>query len=300
MPDKGAFQRIGLVAKAKRADACRVASELSAWLRARGCRVYLDADTARAIRARGYAKETVARRADLVVVLGGDGTLLSVARLVHKRGIPIAGVNLGSLGFLTEIPLPELYSTLEQVLAGRYTLEERIMLDTCVIRKGKRICRQAVLNDVVINKAAMARIIDMETYMNRKYVATFKADGLILSTPTGSTAYCLAAGGPIVYPTVDALVLIPICPHTLTNRPIVVPDGFSVEIVLRSKNEDVYLTLDGQTGLSLETGDVVKVTKSPYRTRLVASPTRNYFGILRTKLMWGERYPQHEGKGGSR
>jgi NAD+ kinase len=228
-------------------------------------------------------------RVDLLVVLGGDGTLLSMARLVGVRGIPILGVNLGALGFLTEIPLEELYITLEEALTGHYQFSERIMLTAHIHRQGERIAEYSVLNDVVINKGALARIIEIETYIDREYVTTYRADGLIISTPTGSTAYSMAAGGPIIFPSLQALVLTPICPHTLTNRPLVVPNGVSIEVILASEKEDVYLTLDGQVGFALRYRDVVEVKSAERSIKLIKSSHRSYYEVLRTKLKWGER-----------
>ncbi len=228
-------------------------------------------------------------RADLVVVLGGDGTLISVARMIGERELPIFGVNLGSLGFLTEITLDELYPALESCLKGDYNISERTMLSVTVERDGDLISENRVLNDVVINKGALARIIDLETTVNDDYLTTFRGDGLIISTPTGSTGYSLSASGPILYPELDCFVLSPICPHTLTNRPIVVGSEAIITVALKCINEDVCLTLDGQVGIKLECGDVVRIARSKLRTRLIISSSRDYFEILRTKLKWGER-----------
>jgi NAD+ kinase len=237
----------------------------------------------------GLPRSEVAATADLVIVLGGDGTLLSVARLIGSREVPILGVNLGGLGFLTEITLDELFPTLEAVLRDQYSLSRRLTLTVRVLRGGELVAGFEALNDAVINKTALSRIVDLETHVNGEYVATFRADGLILSTPTGSTAYCLAAGGPIIYPTLPALVIIPICPHTLTNRPLVVPDSAVVEIIQGSEGEDVHLTVDGQVGVDLRYRDVVAVQRSTRSIALVKSPKLNYFDLLRTKLKWGER-----------
>ena len=197
----------------------------------------------------------------MIIVLGGDGTLLSVARQVWNRNIPILGVNLGGLGFLTEITLDELYPVLEKVLQDDFTINEREVLNAGVIRSGKRIAEFIVLNDAVINKGALARIIDLETTINDEYLSTFRSDGLIISTPTGSTAYNLSAGGPIVYPSLHTIIITPICPHTLTIRPIIIPDDVKIRALLKSSNEEVTLTLDGQQGFSLEFEDVVEVRR---------------------------------------
>ena len=285
---RGDFLAIGIIAKKKHPQAASVAAEITAWLEARRRRVLLDADIAAALGRAGLPRERIAARSDMVIVLGGDGTLLSVARLVNPYGTPIMGVNLGSLGFLTETPADDLFPTLEEVFAGKCPIEERILLSVRLARNRKVIAVHDVLNDVVINKAALARIIEMETVVNGKTVTTFKGDGLIVSTPTGSTAYSLAAGGPIVYPTIEAFILTPICPHTLTNRPLVIPDRARVEIGIRAGDDDVYLTLDGQIGLRLKSGDRIVLERSKHRTCLLSSPRRNYFDILRSKLHWGD------------
>jgi NAD+ kinase len=215
--------------------------------------------------------------------------MLSVARLVGERGIPILGINIGGLGFLTAVQKEEIFEVLEKVISGQCPVEGRMMLTACVLRHSECIAEYLVVNDVVVNKGALARIIDLETYIDNDYVATFKADGLIVSTPTGSTAYALSAGGPIVFPTLNCIILAPICPHTLTNRPIVLPDGVSVDIVLKSLTEDVFLTVDGQVGFSLRKNDIVQVRKSAFKAQFFIPCERDYFNILRTKLKWGER-----------
>jgi len=225
---------------------------------------------------------------ELVVVMGGDGTLLSVARHYGRLNVPILGVNVGGLGFLTEVSLDELYPAMEQVLAGRYEVENRLALSATLFRKGKPYWQENVLNDVVINKGALARIIELTTWIDNEYLTTYRADGLIVSTPTGSTAYTLSAGGPIVYPTLTHIILIPICPHTLSNRPLILPDTCTVAVTLNEKVFDVYLTLDGQVGQALQAGDRVEIRAAPYRIKLVRSPQRSYFEILRAKLGWGE------------
>jgi NAD+ kinase len=226
---------------------------------------------------------------DLIVVLGGDGTLLSVARTAQAEEIPLLGVNLGSLGFLTETALDRLDPVLDAVCAGRCTVEERIMLEVAVRHAGGTRGPFVVLNDAVINKAALARMIEMEASVDGAYLTTYRADGLIVATPTGSTAYSLAAGGPIVYPDMEAVVITPICPHTLTNRSLVVPGRVTVEVAIHSGEQDIHLTLDGQTGIALAPADRVLIRKSAARTRLVHCPDREWFGVLRQKLKWGER-----------
>ena len=225
---------------------------------------------------------------DWVVVLGGDGTLLGAARKVGRYGVPILGVNIGGLGFLTEIPLKRLYPAIEMMLKDQLEVESRLMLETKVQRKGEEIFLFLVLNDVVINKGALSRIIDLDVYINDQFLTTFRADGLIISTPTGSTAYNLSAGGPILYPTMANFILTPICPFTLTNRPIILPDSDNIHIMMgKESDEKVKLTFDGQVGFDFFYGDKVMIHKSKERIRLVKSPYQTYFEILRTKLMWG-------------
>jgi len=226
---------------------------------------------------------------DLIVVLGGDGTLISVARTAHTEGIPLLGVNLGSLGFLTETALDRLDPVIAAVSAGKCSIEERMMLEVEVLHGERAHGPFVVLNDAVINKAALARMIEMEAAVDGAYLTTYRADGLIVATPTGSTAYSLAAGGPIVYPDLEALIVTPICPHTLTNRSLVVPGRVTVEVAIHSGGQDIHLTLDGQIGIGLEPSDLVRIRKASARTRLVHCPDREWFGVLRQKLKWGER-----------
>jgi len=284
-------QRIGVVCKPKKPEAGLVLQELVAWLRRRGRDVLPDQEAAALCPEAGpsLSRAEVVARADLVIVLGGDGTLLSVARLMGSREVPILGVNLGALGFLTEVTLDEVFPTLEVVLRKEFAVSRRLMLNAQVLRSEEVIAGYQALNDAVITKTALSRIVDLETHVNGEYVTTFRADGLIVSTPTGSTAYCLAAGGPIIYPSLPALVIIPICPHTLTNRPLVVPESAVVEILQQSAGEDVHLTLDGQVGVTLQHQDIVRIRRSDHTISLIKSPKLNYFELLRTKLKWGER-----------
>jgi NAD+ kinase len=284
-------QRIGVVTKPSKPEAEPVLRNLIAWLRERGREVVLDREAAAIVPGAGpgLPRDEVVAWADLVVVLGGDGTILSVARLIGSREVPILGVNLGGLGFLTEITLDELFPTLEAVLRNEFDVSRRLTLTARVLRGGEPIASYEALNDAVITKTALSRIVDLETHVNGEYVATFRADGLIVSTPTGSTAYCLAAGGPIIYPSLPAVVIIPICPHTLTNRPLVLPDSAVVEIIQGSAGEDVHLTVDGQVGVGLRHRDVVALKRSGRTIALIKSPKLNYFELLRTKLKWGER-----------
>lgn len=258
------------------------------WLKARGLEVFLEDKAAQLMNmGGGHDRALMPAMVDMMIVLGGDGTLLSVVRLLEGRDMPILGVNLGGLGFLTEVTLPELYPTLEDILSGVFIIDERAAIGSEVVRQGEVFRQPPALNDVVINKTALARIISLETYIDSQYVTTYRADGLILSTPTGSTAYSLAAGGPILWPEMPALVLCPICPHTLTNRPLVIPDSAVVEVILQSENEDVLLTIDGQVGFPLAFLDRIKVSKSGGMVKLIRSTGKNYYQVLKTKLKWG-------------
>jgi Predicted sugar kinase len=225
---------------------------------------------------------------DLLLVLGGDGTLLSMARLVGDLNVPILGVNLGGLGFLTALTIDELFPALEALLRGDLLVEERMMLAARVTRQGERLSEYVALNDVVITKSAMSRIINLDVSVQGQFATAYRADGLIVSTPTGSTAYSLSAGGPIVFPTMDAIVLTPICSHTLTNRPIVLPGGQPIDVTLQS-DQDVMLTMDGQVGFHLKRGDRIEIRRAAARIRLLRFPQKHFFSVLRTKLKWGER-----------
>ncbi|HEY6046453.1 MAG TPA: NAD(+)/NADH kinase, partial [Pyrinomonadaceae bacterium] len=233
------------------------------------------------------ADEDLAGSADLILVLGGDGTMIATARTIGDVEVPVIGVNYGGLGYLAEFRIEEMFSALELILAGNYALESRLMLEVELRRGDELITHNRVLNDVVVNKSALARIIEIETYLNDQFVNSFRADGLIVSTPTGSTAYNLSAGGPIVYPSMNAVVITPICPFTLSNRPIVVPDDSVIDVRLMTKNEDVALTLDGQVGFPLQVGDRLTIHKSETTFNLVRPTNRNYFDVLRDKLKWG-------------
>lgn len=283
------MKKIGFICKFGRNEPVELVKVLLPWLQERKCQVFLEPEVASALGMKGYDKDSIPGLIDIMVVLGGDGTMLSAARLIAGRNIPIMGVNLGGLGFITEINIDEIFSALEQVLQGKCSVEERIMLDASVLRKSEKVCRFTALNDIVINKGALARIIEMETFVHDIYVTTYKADGLVISTPTGSTAYSLAAGGPILYPTLESIVLTPICPHMLTNRPVVLPDDRVIRVVLKTESENVYLTVDGQIGLPLLQGDIIEVRKSAHTTKLLSPFIHDHFELLRTKLKWGER-----------
>jgi NAD+ kinase len=285
------FGTVGIVSKPHSPQARTVLRKLLALLRSNGLKFFCDPATARLLSEPNRARTlpVLARSVDLILVLGGDGTFLGVARNMPARPVPVLGVNLGSLGFLTETTLQEMGGVLEEVLSGRFEVEERMMLQATVHRGGKILARQTLLNDVVISKSALARILEMHVEIDRKFVATYHADGLIVSTPTGSTAYSLSAGGPIVLPSLRAFCITPICPHALTNRPLVVPDSVRIQVTLRSSAEDVYCTMDGQVGLPLRAGDRVRVRRNPASLPLVISRHRNYFDVLRSKLNWGTR-----------
>ena len=289
------MKAIGIVARPDLADASALLRELAQWLRARDIDVWLEEKTAALADGAlppGCHRATgpeVGAASDALVVLGGDGTLLRASRLL-KKPAPVLGVNFGALGFLTEITLPELYETLDGLLNGTYRAEERRLLRAVVTRGSEERAAAEVLNDVVVTKASLARIIELDVSVDGVFVSAFRADGLIVSSPTGSTAYNLAAGGPIVHPALGAMVLTPISPHMLTNRPLVIGDEGMVEVRLRRVREgDVHVSFDGQGGLPLLGTDVVRVTRSDRTLRLVKAPGRDYFEVLRTKLKWGER-----------
>jgi NAD+ kinase len=288
--------RIGIIGKTNTDKAFEIAKDLSEWFNAKGVEVIFEQEIGKKIRRRkSVPAAEIPELVDIILVFGGDGTFLGVARLACEHGTPILGINLGGLGFLTEITVDEIYPMMERILSGDYEIEDRQMLRTTV-RRGKTGAKHyEVLNDVVINKEAVARIIDLEIYIEGSHVTTYKADGIILSTPTGSTAYSLSAGGPIVHPALPVTIITPICPHTLTNRPLVVSNEMKVEIKITTQEPDTYLTLDGQIGIRLKTGDVIEVRKSDTVVKLIKSPFRDYFTILKTKLMWGERYGKING-----
>lgn len=283
--------RVGIVAKPDAPEAPALIRRLLAFLRDRNVPALLEKDTAVLVSAHDVPAVTRAElpaKADLLVVLGGDGTMLSMARTVGDLGIPLLGVNLGGLGFLTATTTDETLPAVDAFLAGGMTVEDRMMLAARVMRSGQPVFEQVALNDVVITKSAMSRIINLTVAVEGQTATAYRADGLIISTPTGSTAYCLSAGGPILFPTMDAIVLVPIASHTLTNRPIVLPGTHRLSVTLQTAQE-VMLTLDGQVGFELRDHDVVEVSQSPARVHLVRFPERHFFSVLRTKLKWGER-----------
>ena len=282
-------KKVGIIAKSNRQKALDHVKLLILYLKDRGCEVVIDAKTGEMLDMKGFVPIEIVSLVDLIVVLGGDGTLLSVARAVGERGIPILGINLGSLGFLTEIPCCDVFPSLDKALNNELVVEERMMLTATVIRESNRVGTFHVLNEVVVHKGSIARIIDVETYINSMYVTTFRADGLIISTPTGSTGYSLSAGGPILYPTLHCINVTPVSPHTLTNRPLVVPDNSVFEVVIKTPDEEILLSLDGQYGFHLKYNDVVEIKKSDFTTRLLIPHDRDYFYMLREKLKWGGR-----------
>ena len=288
--------RVGIVAKANLRAATTHLVDIAEWLRARGVQAVFETETAQLMPSSAdravSGKAAVASGVDIVLVLGGDGTLLSMADCIGEAGsdVPILGVNFGSLGFLTESTLPELYPSLEAALEGRAHIENRMMLRSTTIRDGRTLARLIALNDAVITKTARSRMIDLSVLVGDEFVTRVKADGLIIATPTGSTAYNLAAGGPIVQPTVDALILTPIAPHTLTNRPVVIPANSVVRVQPNMQDRDeVFVTFDGQAGFQLQAGDEITVMRSETPLRLIRPSTRSYYEVLRTKLKWGER-----------
>ena len=288
------IKRVGIVLKPHQPQALKTICDLTLWLGQRGIELAggPEIERERSQHETGCAvveveAETLAAAVDLMLVLGGDGTMIATARLIGDEEVPVLGVNYGGLGYLTEFRIEELYDALEMILAGNYRLDKRVMLAVELQSVEGSIIRNRVLNDVVINKSALARIIEIEAYLNEQYVTSFRADGLIVSTPTGSTAYSLSAGGPIIFPSMNAVVITPICPFTLSNRPLVVPDDAVIELLMKTELEEVVLTLDGQVGHSLKVGDRVVIRKSRTTFNLIQPSNRNYFDVLRDKLRWG-------------
>jgi NAD+ kinase len=284
------IRNVGIVSRPRRADIASIVPPLLAWLAERGVTAHCDRETASSLPqpCTGHEREELPTLAELLIVLGGDGTLLAAARSMTKRNVPILPVNMGGLGFLTSVTLDDLYPVLELALQGQARYSDRVMLESHVIREGRTFHHARALNEAVLNKGAMARIVDLELRIEGEFVCNFKADGLIVSTPTGSTAYSLAAGGPIVYPVVSAFVITPICPHMLTNRPLVIPDTSRIEVTFAAESS-IYLTLDGQVGVELAPGDCVALTAATERVRLVRPQRKTYFSVLRDKLKWGGR-----------
>jgi NAD+ kinase len=291
---KSAIGRVGVVIKPHQQDALKTICQLVEWLAERDIKLIggPEVERERIEHETGCAIETIeserlAANVDLMVVLGGDGTMIATARMLGDSEVPVLGINYGSLGYLAEFKMEEMFPALESILESDYRLDRRVMLAAEQFRGTKLLLHSRVLNDVVINKSALARIIEIEASLNGQFVNSFRADGLIVSTPTGSTAYNLSAGGPVIYPSMNAVVITPICPFTLSNRPIVVPDDALIELSLKTPDEEVSLTLDGQVGYSLEVGDRVLIRKSRTTFNLIQPSNRNYFEVLRDKLRWG-------------
>jgi NAD+ kinase len=285
-----AVKTVGIFAKPNAPRAARLVPELLRWLEHRGVEARFDSETARyAGMLVGLDRQHVPEGCDLAIVLGGDGTLLSAARAVGNRAIPLLAVNLGGLGFLTSITTEDLFPELERAIAGSMGITRRKMLKVSLIRENSVVATYQALNDVVIAKSSIARIVDLEAWANDSFVCAYKADGLIVSTPTGSTAYSLSAGGPIIYPTMNSICLTPICPHTLTNRPLIIPAEMGVRVVSKAMGEEAFLTVDGQIGSPLEGGDAVECGMSDFDVLLAQPPHKTFFDVLRQKLKWGER-----------
>ncbi len=283
-------QTVGILSKPGIAHASTLVTELLSWLARHGIGAKYDAETAGYLdRADGVGRDVVADGTQLIIVLGGDGTLLSAARAVRGREIPIFAVNLGGLGFLTAITIDQIYPELERTLQGEQRIASRRMLECEVVRAGTSVSSWEALNDVVITKSSIARMIDLEAHVDNNYVCTYKADGLIIATPTGSTAYSLSAGGPIIFPAVAALCITPICPHMLTNRPVLVPDSSEIQIICLAEDHDAYLTIDGQVGQPLVHEDRILCRSSSHSIHLIRPPKMLFFDVLREKLKWGER-----------
>jgi NAD+ kinase len=289
-PQSSSQKAAAIISRPGRPEVTSIIPGLLSWLQSHGYRVIVDQETA------GYGNglkgvaraQMAAQPLDLVVVLGGDGTLLSAARVTAEADVPLLGVNLGSLGFLTEVPISALYPMLEAIAQGRAQVESRSLMQCDLLRGENALSSYLVFNDAVVNKTALARLNNYDLYVDKAFVSSYRADGMIVATPTGSTAYSLSAGGPVLMPTVDAFVITPVAPHSLTHRPLVVPDSAEIEIVLRSEEEVAYLSLDGQPGLDLRDGDRVRCRRSEHNVQLFRTET-DFFQVLRSKLKWGDR-----------
>ena len=282
------IKKIGIIANVEKEKSRECTIQLRDWALKRGIEVFFEEGIADKIGVdKGLDRRALASGVDLLIVLGGDGTILRTVRFVSEYDIPIVGINLGEFGYLTEVNLNEMYSALELIVKGEYQTDKRMMLDITIKLGEETIRQQSILNDVVITRGNLSRILNLETTVNEGYLTTFRADGIIISTPTGSTAYNLSAGGPIVFPEQDSFIINPICPFTLTNRPIIIPDGAVIKVILWTKGQGATLTLDGQVSYTMKSGDSILVKKSLYVTNLVSSPHREYMEILRTKLGWG-------------
>jgi NAD+ kinase len=285
------IKRVGIISKPKKTEVREIVPALLEWLRERSIEAFIDKETGAIMetKERCLTRNEMPSRVDLLIVLGGDGTLLATARALNRKPVPILAVNLGGLGFLTEVTRDELYPTLEMAVAGTHQTDHRVQIEGELIRADEILTSFLALNDVVLNKGAIARIFDFELRVDGELVSTYKSDGLIVSTPTGSTAYSLAAGGPIVTPSVEAFLVTPICAHTLTHRPLVLPNSVKIEVTVKSLREIAYLTVDGQVGIAAHSEDLVRMRKADSFVELVRPPKTSYFEILQEKLKWGER-----------
>jgi NAD+ kinase len=290
LPSSSLSKVAAIISRPARSEVARIVPELLAWFHAHGYQVIVDPETAKYSDGQEEVlrSQMSSRHLDLIVVLGGDGTLLSAVRATAASDAPLLGVNLGSLGFLTDVPLASLFSMLEAVAQGRTPVEQRSLMQCELLRGDKTLGSYMAFNDAVVNKTALARLNNYDLFVDQVFVSSYRADGMIVATPTGSTAYSLSAGGPVLMPTVNAFVITPVAPHSLTHRPLIVPDSAVVEILLRSDEEVAYLSLDGQPGLDLRDGDRVRCRRSEHKVSLFRSDT-DFFHVLRTKLKWGER-----------
>lgn len=290
MPPSPHYKTIGILSRPRRAAIADIVPQLLVWLKERGVTPVIDAETANTMNRGGIGKtrHQIVQEADLLLVLGGDGTILAAAREAAPHGIPVLPVNLGGLGFLTSFTLEELYPALEDALAGRAAISERVLLLAERTHNGNILTQQLVLNDAVVNKGTLARMIELELFIDGGFVCRYRADGLIVATPTGSTAYSMSAGGPIVHPAVESILITPICPHTLSDRPVVVRDTAKIELKIAATSDSVFLTMDGQIGVPMQAGDGVRITRAAQRLKLINPPNKTYFEILRNKLKWGE------------
>ena len=287
--------KLGIIGKRNNSEVYEIVSELVKWLDKKKVDYLVDSELGKNIKLKKSIKQAdIPKHVELVIVFGGDGTFLSVSKQVNEFDIPILGINSGGLGFLTEFTVDELYPIMEKIIENDYEIEERGMLSASVYKKDKKFGSYKVLNDLVINNGKVSRIIDLAIYAEGSHITTFKADGIIFSTPTGSTAYSLSAGGPIAHPTLPVTLITPICPHILTNRPLVVSNEMEITVKVLTEGSS-YLTLDGQETIKVELNDEIKLKRSESTVKLVKSPFRDYFSILKTKLMWGERYGRLNG-----
>ena len=282
------IRRLGVIANVRKEKAPELIAKLKSWAAEKGVDIVLEKEVAQKLGEKdGVDREQIGARVDMIVAFGGDGTLLMAARSVRKFDVPILGINLGAFGYLTVFNLNEMLDAMEKVLEGKYRTEKRMMLDVSLGSLDAKDEEYSVLNDVVINRGNLSRMVDLEVVVDDRYLTTYRADGLIVSTPTGSTAYSLSAGGPIVFPTLDSITINPICPHTLTNRPVMLPDYSAIRVILWTKGIGATVTMDGQVSFTLKSGDSIVIKKSRYATNLVTSPQRDYLHILRSKLGWG-------------